>query len=84
MVDPDLLEDNSLAQQGLQFLYESEVLHKQRLRLLERLASGDPAEKDEDLLRRIKEFRIQAGFVESLLELGGKYSKNKEKDDEPR
>jgi hypothetical protein len=83
MVDPDLIDENTLAQQGLAFLHESGVLQMQRARLLERLASGDANEDDEELIKRIKEYRIQSGFVETLLELGEKYV-SKEKNDEPR
>lgn len=68
MVDPDLILENELARQGIKFLMESEVLQKQQERLLERLASGD--ESDDDLLKRIREYRIQSGFVASLLEIG--------------
>ena len=83
MVDPDLIDDNLLAQQGLAFLAESQILVKQKQRLLERLASGDSNEKDEILLERIKEYRIQMGFIETLSELGEQF-RRKESDNESR
>lgn len=82
MIDPDLLDESLLAQQAVMFLVESGVLQRQKDRLLERLASGGANESDEELAQRIKEFRIQSGVVEALLELGGKYVK--ENENEPR
>lgn len=82
-MDEDLILSNPLARQGIQFLMESGVLLEQRLRLIERLAAGDSREADEDLLKRIKEYRIQSGFVETLLGLGEQI-KGEENQNEPR
>jgi hypothetical protein len=83
MVDPDLIEGNLLARQGLKLLVESGILLKQKERLLDRLTSGDSNEDDEALAKRIREYRTQAGCVASLQELGEQI-KSEENDNEPR
>jgi hypothetical protein len=73
MIDPDLIDGNLLAQQGLSFLAESGVLRAQQQRLAERVTHGDADEADASLLESIRRFRREARNLESLQELGDNY-----------
>ncbi len=75
MIDPDLIESNLLARQGIQFLAESGVLKEQQQRLAERITHGDADESEENLLESIRRFRREARNLESLQELGDSYNK---------
>lgn len=83
MVDFDLLETHALARQAMTLLAESGVLDEMKKRLLERLAVGDPSEKDETMLISIREYRMDLAFVNSLIDVGERI-KRKENENEPR
>lgn len=70
MFDPELLETNSVAREGLKLLAQSGIIESQQTALKERLAAGNVNETDESILASIREFRRQYGVLESLLELG--------------
>lgn len=78
MIDPDLLDSNPIAREGIKLLAASGVLNAQLDRLKVRMAFGDADEADDSLLKAIKEFRKQYGIIESLRSLGEGYSKETE------
>lgn len=78
MFDPDLLDSNTLAQQGIKLLAESGILESQKKALLERLTIGDAAETDESLIPQIREFRLRYSFVESLIQFGEYYKESQQ------
>ena len=83
MLDPDLIESNPTAQLGLKMLAASGVLAEQMVRLQQRLLSGDPDEKTDDLIKKVLEFRNQNRNIAALIELAEQYVQE-ETNDEPR
>lgn len=70
MVDDDLVKANPLAIAGLKLLADSGILRQQQSRLLDQLGSGNPDEKDESLMERVKLFRRTHRALETLQLLG--------------
>lgn len=73
MFDPDLLERNPVAREGLKLLVQSGIILEQQDALKQRIAFGDPDEVNESVIANIKEFRRRYGMLESLQELGAGY-----------
>jgi hypothetical protein len=70
VVDEELIRASPLASQGLQFLAQSKVLLEQIERLKVTTLAGDSDESDEEVARKVKEFRRQSGMLLALQELG--------------
>ena len=84
MVNFDLIEQNALGRQAIVLLIESGVLLEMKQELLVGLASGDSAEPEEAMLKRIREYRNDLTIVESLIDLGERIKRKQENENEPR
>jgi hypothetical protein len=78
MIDPDLIRNNLMAQEGLKFLLESGVIELQQERLKERVLGGGNDDKDEVMLEQIRKYRTDHRNLESLRQLALEYKKEGE------
>lgn len=70
MVDEDLIRGSPIAKEGLKMLAHSGVLRQQQSRLLERLLHGQADEDEKTLVQKVRDYRRDNSFLESLKQLG--------------
>jgi hypothetical protein len=70
MFDPDLIDKNAIAREGIKMLHQSGIVQEQIQRLQDRLVTGDADESVESVAAAVKEFRRLYGMYQTLREVG--------------